>query len=88
MAFRGSRRAIPLLAGLVLWASACAPAGRNEGTSPALPPARTAGQGPGPALGEKLPDFEVPDQNGRVWTFESLRGPKGLLLNINRSVVW
>jgi hypothetical protein len=82
------RRGIPLLAGFVVCASACAPSGRGERGSPALPTAHTAGQGPGPAVGEKLPEFEAADQTGRVWTFESLRGPKGLLLNINRSVVW
>lgn len=44
--------------------------------------------GPGPAVGAALPAFELYDQDGRLRSFESLRGPNGLLLNFNRSVVW
>ena len=43
---------------------------------------------PGPAVGERLPPFEAPDQDGKRQDFESLRGKNGLLLNFNRSVVW
>ena len=65
---------------------ACSPA--DPGVSSQAAPEPHSAQGPGPAVGEALPPFEAPDQTGRVWTFESLRGPKGLVLNINRSVVW
>jgi hypothetical protein len=44
--------------------------------------------GPGPARGSTVPDFSAADQDGRVRTLASLRGPNGLLLNFNRSVVW
>jgi hypothetical protein len=47
-----------------------------------------AERGPGPAVGEPVPLFELPDQDGRLRSLESLRGPKGLVLNFNRSVVW
>jgi hypothetical protein len=43
---------------------------------------------PGPAVGAALPAFEAPDQEGRRQGFDTLRGPNGLLLNFNRSVVW
>jgi hypothetical protein len=39
-------------------------------------------------VGAALPPFEALDQDGVRRSFESLRGPKGLLLNFNRSVVW
>jgi cytochrome oxidase Cu insertion factor (SCO1/SenC/PrrC family) len=43
---------------------------------------------PGPAVGERLPAFEAVDQDGRPRTFESLRGPKGLVLLFFRSADW
>ena len=42
----------------------------------------------GPAIGQSLPTFRLLDQDGRPQDFESLRGPKGLLLLFFRSVVW
>lgn len=43
---------------------------------------------PGPAVGATLPAFEAPDQDGRLQTFESLRGTNGLLLVFSRSADW
>ena len=43
---------------------------------------------PGPAVGDRLPVFEVVDQDGRPRTFESLRGPRGLVLLFFRSADW
>lgn len=42
----------------------------------------------GPAVGQKIPLFEAVDQNGRRQTFESLKGPNGLLLLFHRSADW
>ena len=42
----------------------------------------------GPAVGEKIPDFEAVDQNGKRQTFDSLKGPNGLLLMFHRSADW
>ncbi len=42
----------------------------------------------GPEIGQKIPAFEATDQNGKVQTLESLRGPKGLLLLFVRSADW
>jgi len=42
----------------------------------------------GPAVGLRIPSFEATDQNGKRRTFESLRGPKGLVLLFVRSADW
>jgi len=43
---------------------------------------------PGPAIGDRLPAFEAVDQHGRPRTFETLRGPRGLVLVFFRSADW
>jgi hypothetical protein len=43
---------------------------------------------PGPAVGQPLAPFEAPDQDGRPRSFESLRGPNGLVLLFFRSADW
>ncbi|MBI4907246.1 MAG: hypothetical protein HY820_26715 [Acidobacteria bacterium] len=42
----------------------------------------------GPAIGSKIPSFDVTDHMGRRQTFESLRGSKGLVLLFIRSADW
>ena len=42
----------------------------------------------GPAIGQPLPAFELADQAGVVRTFESLRGPSGLVLVFFQSADW
>jgi hypothetical protein len=42
----------------------------------------------GPQVGDKVPDFSLPDQHGRNRTLASLSGPKGLVLVFNRSADW
>jgi len=42
----------------------------------------------GPAVGEKIPAFEAIDPSGQKQTFESLRGPRGLILVFIRSADW
>jgi hypothetical protein len=42
----------------------------------------------GPRIGEKVPDFKLPDQNGREHSLEQLMGPNGLLLVFVRSADW
>ena len=39
-------------------------------------------------LGEKIPAFRAVDQNGRSWSFDTLKGPKGALLLFFRSADW
>jgi hypothetical protein len=42
----------------------------------------------GPEIGQKIPEFSAVDQTGKVRNFDSLKGPKGLVLFFNRSVDW
>ncbi len=42
----------------------------------------------GPAIGSKVPPFKAVDQYGKRQNFESLRGPKGLVLLFVRSADW
>lgn len=42
----------------------------------------------GPAVGSKIPAFDLIDQNGKHQTLATLRGPKGLVLAFIRSADW
>ena len=42
----------------------------------------------GPDVGQKIPAFQASDQNGRVQTFDTLKGKKGLVLLFVRSADW
>jgi len=39
----------------------------------------------GPQVGEQVPDFSLPDQNGEIWTRQSIMGPRGAMLVFVRS---
>jgi cytochrome oxidase Cu insertion factor (SCO1/SenC/PrrC family) len=42
----------------------------------------------GPQVGERVPDFSLPDQNGQLRTLNSIMGPNGALLLFHRSASW
>ena len=42
----------------------------------------------GPAIGSKVPDFALADQNGKQRQLHDLMGPKGMLLVFTRSADW
>ena len=42
----------------------------------------------GPQVGELVPDFSLPDQNGRVRTRDSVLGPNGAIVLFHRSANW
>jgi len=42
----------------------------------------------GPAIGEKVPEFALPDQSGKSRSLHDLVGPNGLLLVFSRSADW
>ena len=42
----------------------------------------------GPQVGERVPDFSLPDQTGRVRTLESVMGTRGAMLVFVRSADW
>ena len=50
--------------------------------------AGTSSVEPGPRIGETLPAFALPDQDGRPRDFASLKGPNGLVLVFYRSADW
>ncbi len=42
----------------------------------------------GPQVGERMPDFHLPDQTGAMRTVRSVMGPKGAMLVFFRSADW
>lgn len=42
----------------------------------------------GPQVGERVPDFSLKDQTGKIWTLQSIMGPKGAMLVFLRSADW
>lgn len=42
----------------------------------------------GPAIGEKVPDFTLPDQQGQPRALKDMLGPNGALVNFYRSASW
>ena len=42
----------------------------------------------GPQVGQLVPNFNLSDQNGRVWTRDSILGPNGAILLFHRSADW
>ena len=42
----------------------------------------------GPQVGERVPAFSLPDQNGQIQTLESVLGPNGAILLFHRSANW
>ncbi len=50
--------------------------------------AQNHGYQTGPAIGAKVPDFALPDQNGRMLALKDLMGSNGLALIFSRSADW
>ena len=42
----------------------------------------------GPQAGQVVPDFRLQDAQGKVWTRDSIMGPKGAMLVFSRSADW
>ncbi len=42
----------------------------------------------GPSIGERVPDFNLNDQNGDRWTRDSILGANGAMLVFVRSADW
>lgn len=42
----------------------------------------------GPQVGDRVPDFKLPDQAGRVRDLQSIMGPRGAMIVFNRSADW
>lgn len=50
--------------------------------------AQPAPESPGPAIGERVPDFQLSDQASANRSLQSVMGPKGLMLVFFRSADW
>jgi len=53
-----------------------------------LAPAQSRPAKTGPAVGESVPAFSAPDQDGHTQTLASIGGPKGAMLVFFRSADW
>ena len=42
----------------------------------------------GPQVGQQVPDFSLKDQTGKIWTRQSILGPRGAMLVFFRSADW
>ncbi len=42
----------------------------------------------GPAVGERIPNFSAPDQNGKTQSLQTIAGQKGAMLVFYRSADW
>lgn len=42
----------------------------------------------GPQVGERVPEFNLPDQKGQFRSLDSLMGPNGIILMFHRSADW
>lgn len=42
----------------------------------------------GPQVGDRVPDFKLPDQTGRVRDLQSIMGPRGAMIVFYRSADW
>lgn len=42
----------------------------------------------GPQVGERVPDFQLPDQHGQLQSLDSIKGPNGTMLLFHRSADW
>ncbi len=74
------------LAGLLLssWAPGDAAGGQAAGSTRVKVDVSKLG----PQVGERVPDFSLPDQTGRVRTLESIMGTRGAILVFLRSADW
>jgi hypothetical protein len=42
----------------------------------------------GPQVGQVVPEFQLKDAQGQVWTRDSIMGPNGAMLVFSRSADW
>jgi cytochrome oxidase Cu insertion factor (SCO1/SenC/PrrC family) len=42
----------------------------------------------GPQVGDRVPDFSLPDQTGTMRTLDSIMGPNGAMIVFYRSANW
>jgi hypothetical protein len=69
---------------LTLWCAGDAAAGQGAASTRAKVDVSKLG----PQVGERVPDFSLPDHTGRVRNLESIMGPRGAMLVFLRSADW
>jgi hypothetical protein len=79
-ASKGHLIALGVLAGLIAGAAA------NQTSTPARPTIDVSKLGP--QVGDRVPDFNLKDQNGSSWMLQSIMGSKGAMLVFFRSADW
>ena len=75
------------LAGRVVLAMVSLVTGAAAGAQD-LTPSRIEVSKLGPQVGELVPEFSLPDQNGKLWTRDSIMGANGAMLVFIRSADW
>jgi peroxiredoxin len=80
------RGRVVFLVGVVVWAALVSAADERPRLHPLAKESLDARSGP--AVGSQVPFFEVSDMNGKPQIFETLRGPRGLVLAFQRSADW
>ena len=71
---------------LLAWAAAdgfVAASAQNTGTRQRIDVSKL-----GPQVGHRVPDFTLPDQQGRERTLQSIMGPRGAMIVFVRSADW
>jgi len=61
---------------------------RAAGPPQGSPPQKIDVSKLGPQVGERVPDFSLKDQTGKIQTLESIMGSKGAMLVFIRSADW
>src|SRR5262245_38661640 len=93
LAFRSVRQVVSFvgLSAFSLWSlilPAQAPLPSGRGSVVANNNVQTPQFATGPEVGQKIPAFRAPDQNGKMQDFNSIRGPKGAMIVFFRSADW
>lgn len=88
----GSGRQLMLAVGIGLWLASTTLAAQQSPASSGSAAANAWMQAPptstGVPVGQKIPDFRLPDQTGKLRDFNSLKGPNGAALYFMRSADW
>jgi hypothetical protein len=79
-----NRRLAVLACAVVIAASGAGNAAQPAAAPQPAPDPQTLG----PKIGERVPDFSLPDQHGATRTLRSTFGPKGAVLVFFRSADW
>lgn len=72
----------------LLWLFIAAGSGFGQTVPAKKPSGRNAEPNYGPEVGETVPPFNLPDQNGKMQNLKSITGPNGAIILFYRSADW